>query len=255
LIYNKNDTIFVSSIKKIKKSKMKTIQEISAIQKICKNIGLRKFEINFTDGSVDVNGNVNLRSGWGDGTMDKTPTLPVNFDKINGHFICQGIGLITLVGCPKEVGQHFVCAHQDILTLEGCPKKVKWNFICHWNEKLTSLEGLEDTKIDGDIHAMSNKNLYCLDGFPIDFKGQFNCEYTPIHPIYERYIKDTHFEGSNRLAQAINFFNKLRVIEEYNDGWRIHYRSFLEYLKRYKEFGKPTKEELQALVGNYYIVK
>jgi hypothetical protein len=230
---------------------MKTIQEIS---EICKNIGLRNYTINL-DGTVDVQGGVDLR-------RYRMSKLPLEFGRVSEYFSCADMGLTTLEGCPKEVGRDFHCSHNKINTLEGCPKEIDGDFFCFHNPNLTSLEGLEDTINRGNLYFLHCYNLYCLDGFPIDFKGsksnlkwQFDCEYTPIYPIYERYIKDTHFEGSNRLAQAINFFNELRVIEEYNDGWRIHYRSFLEYLKRYKEFGKPTKEELQALVGNYYIVK
>jgi len=50
--------------------------------------------------------------------------------------------LVSLEGCPKEVGGDFVCVVNYMLeTLEGGPEKVGGSFVCSANESLKSLKG------------------------------------------------------------------------------------------------------------------
>ena len=54
------------------------------------------------DGTYDVDGDVNLSEmGF--------KKLPYKFNKINGNFWCSHNKLISLEGCPKEIGDTFDC--------------------------------------------------------------------------------------------------------------------------------------------------
>jgi hypothetical protein len=67
----------------------------------------QKYLKNYTtnpDGTVDVNGHVNLLGQLGD--IEK---LPVKFGKVSGGFSCYGNNLTTLECCPKYVGGVFWC--------------------------------------------------------------------------------------------------------------------------------------------------
>jgi hypothetical protein len=88
---------------------------------------------------------------------------------------------------------------------------------------LTSLEGLEDTYIDGALYVGSCKNLYSLKGFPKRVDG-FYCRYTPIEPIYDTFIQECDYDTMRK-------FNKFDVI--YTDGldWFIDYDNLGKFLR------------------------
>jgi hypothetical protein len=160
-----------------------------------------------SDGTVDVNGNVNMDNM----NLNK---IPVKFGKVTGDFYCsnnkltslkgapQSVGgdfrcnlnkLTSLVDSPQSVGGNFYCRENKLTTLDGSPESVGKDFSCSIN-KLTSLKGgpqsvgggfycdynelvsLEDTPeiIKGDFDCSSNK-LTSLDGAPQSVSGDFNC--------------------------------------------------------------------------------
>ena len=71
------------------------------IHDICKKYYIRNYKIN-PDGSIDVNGNVDLSY------MGLTK-IPLKFNKVNGWFDCSYNKLTSLEGCPKEVEWSFYC--------------------------------------------------------------------------------------------------------------------------------------------------
>ena len=79
-----------------------------------------KYLYNYTinpDGSIDVNGGVNLYSRLGN--MEK---LPVRFGKVSGYFTCYRNKLTTLEGCPNYVGGNFQCVfltHHILGNIQG----------------------------------------------------------------------------------------------------------------------------------------
>jgi CO dehydrogenase nickel-insertion accessory protein CooC1 len=89
---------------------------------------LRHYTIN-SDGTVDVDGDVNLHNKLGD--MEK---LPVKFGKVSGHFDCRYNKLTTLEGCPNYVGGYFICDDNNLSTMEGCPNYVGSGFYCDDNK-------------------------------------------------------------------------------------------------------------------------
>jgi hypothetical protein len=91
----------------------------------CKKYWIKNYTIN-TDGTIDVNGNVDLYYKLGD--MKK---LPVKFGKVSGTFDCSENNLTTVEECPNYLGGYFYCHRNKLTTLEGCPKYIGGNFQCN----------------------------------------------------------------------------------------------------------------------------
>ena len=105
--------------------------------------GIENYTIN-ADGTIDVDGNVNL-------TNKNLTKIPFKFGKVTGGFYCDSNLLTSLEGCPNEVGEHFYCDNNKLKDLIGGPQEVGGDYICYTNQ-LDSLEGCA-----GDIGT----NLYC----------------------------------------------------------------------------------------------
>jgi hypothetical protein len=115
---------------------------MNSIHDICKKYNITNYTIN-DDGSIDVNGNVDL---W-----DKRLTeLPLTFNKVNGYFDCSYNNLTTLKGCPRWVGSSFICSYNNLTSLEFSPDYVGSNFWCQYN-KLTN--NYCDTEIGGNFYT------------------------------------------------------------------------------------------------------
>ena len=128
-----------------------------------KNYKIKKYTIN-EDGSVDVDGNVNL-------SYKGLTEIPFNFNKVSGIFNCAENKLTSLKGAPKKVGGDFGCSYNKLTSLEGVPKKVGGNFYCS-NNDLISLKGIP-LKINGNLFCVGEKlNLKDIsDLFKSDIKG------------------------------------------------------------------------------------
>tara|TARA_R110000822_G_C15068291_1_gene468301 strand:- start:29 stop:565 length:537 start_codon:yes stop_codon:yes gene_type:complete len=137
--------------------------DVKKIKEICKKYKIENYTIN-DDGSVDVDGNVNLSTG-------DLKEIPLNFNKVSGSFWVDGNGITSLKGSPKKVGGRFDCSMNNLTSLEGGPKIVD-RFVCS-NNNLTDLKG--------GPKSMSKK-LYCtgnpigsiLNGVDIEFIIAFN---------------------------------------------------------------------------------
>ena len=101
------------------------------ISLICKQYNITNYTIN-DDGSIDVNGDVNLFN-------KKLTELPLAFNKVTGDFDCSFNKLTTLKGSPKWVGRGFYCDENSLTSLEFSPDYVGGGFWCEYN-KLTSFE-------------------------------------------------------------------------------------------------------------------
>ena len=106
-----------------------------------------------SDGSYDVKGNVYLNMFKQ--FINDDGKLTIKFNKVTGNFNCAGLNLISLDGCPKEVGVNFDCDHNKLTSLEGAPEKVDEDFFCNSN-KLTSLKGTPK-EVGGRFFCMNNK--------------------------------------------------------------------------------------------------
>jgi hypothetical protein len=135
------------------------------IKSICEKYGIQNFTIN-SDGSIDINGDVDLSEKG----LDK---LPLKFRNVTGNFICYHNKLTSLEGCPEWVGGNFYCSYNNLTSLEGCPESVGGHFYCN-NNNLTSLEG--GPKWVGGHFYCSYNNLTSLEGCPKSVGDGFYCK-------------------------------------------------------------------------------
>ena len=123
------------------------------IDTICNRYNIRRYTIN-EDGSVDVNGDIDL---VGSGLKK----LPLKFNYVSGDFNCSYNKLTTLEGCPKEVGDSFYCVSNQLTSLIGSPESI------------------------GDVFDCGSNALITLEGCPTKIGGVFYCNENPVYAIWE----------------------------------------------------------------------
>ena len=107
--------------------------DIDNIHKICRKYYIMNYSIN-SDGSIDVVGDVLLCDIY-------LKEIPLNFNKVSGHFDCSDNELTSLKNCPIEVGEYFNCNNNKLTSLENAPTK-SLTFDCFGNP-LKSLYGFK----------------------------------------------------------------------------------------------------------------
>ena len=112
------------------------------ISLICKQYGIENYTVN-DDGSIDVDGDVNL---YNKGFVE----LPLTFNKVTGWFDCGRNNLTSLKGCPRWIGGGFSCRSNNLTSLEFSPDYVGSNFWCRYNN-LT--DNYCDTEIGGNFYT------------------------------------------------------------------------------------------------------
>jgi hypothetical protein len=103
-----------------------TKEVINQIDEVCKKYNIAIYSIN-SDGSIDVDGEVNLN-------YKNLKELPLKFGKVRGDFNCGNNRLTSLEGCPSSLGGFFDCGSNELTSLEFSPIKVGGNFSCHGNQ-------------------------------------------------------------------------------------------------------------------------
>jgi hypothetical protein len=137
-----------------------TTDDIKRINRICSEYKIENYKIN-SDGSIDVNGHVDIKS-------KNLITIPLKFNKVYGNFNCHGNKLTSLEGCPNEVGGNFFIHSNQLKTLEHCPTIVGGHFDCSKNKLHTLLGCLE--MVGGAFNCSDNK-LKSLKYCPIKVNG------------------------------------------------------------------------------------
>lgn len=156
-----------------------------SIESICKKYGITNYTIN-DDGSIDVDGNVNL--------FNKGLTnLPLKFRNVTGSFDCRSNKLVSLEGAPKSLDYSFNCSFNKLTNLEGAPQSTG-HFYCSDNQ-LTTLEGAPKSTL-GTFNC-SNNQLVNLDFAP-SCKGLYCYD----NPIYKWWSKVSHFPNDNTKLDA-----------------------------------------------------
>lgn len=140
-----------------------------SIEGILKYYKINNYKIN-SDGTVDINGDVNLREK---GLFN----IRVKFGKVTGDFICSGNKLTSLQNAPKSVGGDFYCNNNKLTSLQGAPKSVDDSFHCNYN-KLTSLQGAPKS-VGGSFNCDYNQ-LINLQGAPKSINLRFYCSYNQL---------------------------------------------------------------------------
>ena len=163
---------------------LKMFESFEDIDSICKEYWITNYTIN-SDGSIDVEGNVNLSN------LELTK-LPLKFGRVGGNFNFGHNELTTLKGSPREVGGNFFCSHNKLTTLEGGPREVGGSFGCS-NNQLTTLEGAP-REVGGDFYCSYNQ-LYTLKGLP-RIRWDFSLRDNPVYAIYVLFKKRKVFMDS-----------------------------------------------------------
>lgn len=138
------------------------------ITEICKKYQIENYSIN-PDGSIDVDGNVDLFSR-------NLAILPLKFGRVLGNFNIQNNLLTTLYGAPVAVGGNFNCYHNRLTNLIGSPKWVGADFFCY-NNQLSSLEGSPKV-VRGSYYISGNDKLSNLAGCTLKIGANFSFDYT-----------------------------------------------------------------------------
>ena len=111
------------------------------------------------DGSIDVDGNVNI-------SCSGIFTIILEFNIVNGYFICSDNYLTSLKNSPKMVYGYFDCGYNKLSNLKYLPtisfNEEDWfhyesNLYIN-NNPLQSFEGLDIDKIYGDIYIENYRN-------------------------------------------------------------------------------------------------
>lgn len=105
------------------------------IHRICNSFEIKNYTIN-PDGSIDVNGNVEL----GVYKLDK---IPLKFNNVSGYFNISYNNITSLEGCPKYIGGIFYCNNNKLTSLEYFPNKIKYSILLKGNP-LESLAGFNE---------------------------------------------------------------------------------------------------------------
>lgn len=79
------------------------------IHLICGKYNIQNYSIN-SDGSIDVDGNLNI-------VNRNLYTIPIKFNKVSGYFDCSWNNLISLENSPIEVGGDFICDFNRLKSL------------------------------------------------------------------------------------------------------------------------------------------
>jgi len=242
---------------------IKTLNEninSSEIDSICNEYNIKNYIIN-EDGSIDVDGNVNLYN-------KKLKVLPLNFRKVSGDFYCNYNQLISLEGAPQSVGKDFSCCSNQLTTLEGAPQSIRGYFDCNSNQ-LTTLEGAPQ-RIGGNFNCSDNQ-LTSLEGVPKRVSGLFLCYSNNLKNIdyLPKYYKELDI-SNNPISKIIKLFTKpdeygqisnttdKELISEFIDREMIQQDILL--VNRLVEFlddiGNPkSREELIELLKNNYTIR
>ena len=138
------------------------------ISLICKQYGINNYTIN-PDGSIDVDGSVNL---YNKGLTE----LPLTFNKVTGYFDCGSNNLTSLKGCPRWVGGNFYCNRNQLTSLEFSPYYVGGYFNCSSNQ-------LTDNYCDIEIGGSFFTSLK-QDGLIFDYSRATN--YKEFQKLYKR---------------------------------------------------------------------
>lgn len=145
---------------------------------------------------IDVQQNVKLKG--------KMKYIPVEFGIIYGSFDCSDLGLLSLIGSPKEVNGNFLCQRNNLKTLKGAPEVVGEWFCCSYN-KLKNLKHCPSI-IYGDFTCSSN-NLISLGAFPSILSGGFDCsgnELTVLDSVPDKILG--LFDCSNNKLNSFSGF-------------------------------------------------
>ena len=141
------------------------------IEEWLKEYNIKNYIIN-DDFTIDVDGFVYISNK----NLKELPEY-IQFGVVKSEFSCAENRLISLKGCPKEVGASFYCYENKLKSLEGAPEKVGGDFYCNYND-LISLEGApKEVRLN---FLCDCNDLISLEGAPKKLGGNFYCDYNKL---------------------------------------------------------------------------
>ena len=133
------------------------------IHTICEKYNINNYSIN-PDGSIDVDGNVNLTS------LNLTE-LPLKFNKVSGYFNCSYNKLTSLKGSPKEVESFFTCYDNKINDLKYAPNRIGGWF----DGSVNNLKNLKNSPTCVNLFFCEGNPLESLEGYNNDY-NKLECD-------------------------------------------------------------------------------
>ena len=181
---------------------LKYFESKSDIEFICRKYGVTNYTIN-PDGSIDVDGNVDL-------TNKSLTKFPIKFRNVTGYFNCGVNELTSLEGSPENVGRNFSCSYNKLKSLKGGPNYVGNDYSCNDN-KLISLKGAPK-RINDNFYCGYNQ-LETLEYIP-SIGGYLNCRYNKLTNLLslKSNIKGDIYLINNPLPKEI--LDNLDLIKE-----------------------------------------
>ncbi len=136
---------------------------------ICTKYNIENYTIN-PDGSIDVNGDVDLDSR-------RLTELPLSFNRVSGSFWCSSNQLTTLKGSPSYVGNKFSCSNNQLTSLKGSPIVIESDLYCSYNpicvvDTSVEVKGMiiiDDTKFYYKIKLLNQDKLRILFEHGVDY--------------------------------------------------------------------------------------
>lgn len=213
--------------------------EKDRIDLICTEYEIENYKIN-SDGTIDVNGNVDLsgysldirifpiRFGEVRGSFDCSYTELRSLEgaphTVDGDFNCSSSYLTSLLGSPKHVGGNFYCRANSLTTLEHGPIKVNRGYYCDDNDSLTSLIG--SPKFVGGSFQIGSINIVALMDAPEHVGGDFHCVRCP--KLISTYMGSTDMY----LGRKFEFKNtKLPLLYTYS--LKVYQELILKYQRHF----------------------
>lgn len=131
-----------------------------------------------------------------------TPNILVQFNTIEGDFVCSHIGLQSLKGSPKVVTGSFICEGNPLTSLKYGPIEVHRDFSCNY----TQIQDLQfSPKKVGRNFSCYRCELRSFWGCPKKIHGSFYCS--------ENHIKSFQYLSKNiggNFSAHTNEFNSFK---------------------------------------------
>jgi hypothetical protein len=187
------------------------------------------------DLTVDVDNRVYINK--------KIKTFKVQFNQIQGSFVCSNTDLISLEGSPKIVKDTFNCSDNNLTSLKYSPQMILGNFICSFNQ-LTSLKG-SPNKVGRLFEAASNQltNLdFCPEATIIDVNEN------PIKNIgnnilqFEVSFNHSCFANSTKIEEFQSYYKKNQLTIDYDTYKTIIEKTHIENILEENVFNCPIKK-------------
>jgi hypothetical protein len=199
--------------------KYKIFESTKSIDDICREYGIQNYTIN-PDGSVDVDGDVNL-------TFKGLEKIPIKFGNVKGEFSCY---------------------HNKLTSLEGCPKSV--DILRAYNNKLKSFIGTP--KVVNTLQVNDNEIL-SLKGLEYSSITYLQYSNNPIHHITYNWLR----ENSSPDLYKVELFNDLDIIvgnKLYYEKLLYFHENTDIPLPHWTKFDFESFLVKEAILGSYEII-